>query len=126
MARDILDTKRLVLEDLERSESEAQRLESALNRVRQLDLERSKESSKTSDPNSATSHVIGSLGPVPRPRPRSSRWWRLSTCPRCPHALQSRQISLSCPTIMSPVSGFLQLNQSTNLLMNTSSNSRSR
>jgi len=64
MARDILDTKRLVLEDLERSESEAQRLESALNRVRQLDLERSKESSDASDPNSVTSHVIGSSGPA--------------------------------------------------------------
>jgi hypothetical protein len=75
MARDILDTKRLVLEDLERSESEAQRLESALNRVRQLDLERSKESSETSDPNSATSHVIGSSGPVlitPIRKPASS------------------------------------------------------
>jgi sorting nexin-4 len=64
MARDILDTKRLVLEDLERSETEAQRLESALNRVRQLDLERSKESSESPESNSATSHVIGSSGPA--------------------------------------------------------------
>ncbi|KAH9443761.1 hypothetical protein MJO28_013971 [Puccinia striiformis f. sp. tritici] len=68
MARDILDTKRLVLEDLERSESEAQRLESALNRVRQLDLERSnRESTSTSDdvdPNPVTSHLIGSSGPA--------------------------------------------------------------
>ncbi|KAA1079626.1 Sorting nexin, cytoplasm-to-vacuole targeting pathway/endosomal sorting [Puccinia graminis f. sp. tritici] len=64
MARDILDTKRLVLEDLERSETEAQRLESALNRVRQLDLERSKESSESPEANSATSHVIGSSGPA--------------------------------------------------------------
>lgn len=64
MARDILDTKRLVLEDLERSESEAQRLESALSRVRQLDLERSKESPESPNPSSATSHVIGSSGPA--------------------------------------------------------------
>ncbi|KAG0142270.1 hypothetical protein CROQUDRAFT_50523 [Cronartium quercuum f. sp. fusiforme G11] len=62
MARDTLDTKRLVLEDLERSEGEAQRLESALSRVRQLDQRRDE-----GDPTSATAptnHVIGSSGPT--------------------------------------------------------------
>nr|AIC33796.1 Phox domain protein [Puccinia cf. psidii AE-2014] len=64
MARDILDTKRLVLEDLERSEGEAQRLESALNRVRQLDLAKTNSPEDSNDPNSVTAHVIGSTGPT--------------------------------------------------------------
>lgn len=62
MARDTLDTKRLVLEDLERSEGEAQRLESALSRVRQLDQRRDDDDgSSTVAP---TNHVIGSSGPA--------------------------------------------------------------
>lgn len=59
MARDTLDTKRLVLDDLERSESEAQRLESALSRVRQLDQRRQVEND-----DAPTHHVIGSSGPA--------------------------------------------------------------
>ncbi|CAH7674126.1 hypothetical protein BY996DRAFT_4544388, partial [Phakopsora pachyrhizi] len=76
MARDTLETKRLVLEDLERSESEAQRLESALSRVRQLDVQRSasdRSGTATGEggggngsnvEDESTSHVIGSTGPV--------------------------------------------------------------
>lgn len=75
MARDILDTKRLVLEDLERTETDAQRLQAALNKVRQLDLQRAgNESEQGSEPN-VTSHEIGSTGPTiitPIRKPASS------------------------------------------------------
>lgn len=62
MARDTLDTKRLVLEDLERSEGEAQRLESALSRVRQLDQRRDDDDGPSTV--APTNHVIGSSGPA--------------------------------------------------------------
>lgn len=59
MTRDTLETKRVVLEDLERHESEAQRLEQALERVR-----RPTDSAEDAAPStSASDHVIGASGP---------------------------------------------------------------
>lgn len=66
MTRDTLETKRVVLDDLERNEGEAQRLEQALSRVRRLDD--GAEGSPASGDTPSDAHVIGASGPTILPQ----------------------------------------------------------